>query len=87
MPDKNVLTSDEIQKLRDFQNQFETITKRFGQLHFQQKLIEMEKAGLETDMVELENNRLDFMNTLQGKYGVGVVNIETGEFTSANPAT
>lgn len=81
MADTMVLTADEIQTLRSFQSQYVALTSRYGDVFFQSKLINAELSTIESQMETLEKNRIDFVEVLQGKYGVGSVNITTGEFT------
>ena len=89
MPDNKVTTisPDELHSLQDFQFRFRNLTGRYGELYFQQKLIGNEMQSLDAEMDQLENDRIEYMNKLQETYGVGTVDINSGEFTpTSEPA-
>jgi len=80
MPDKVTLTTEEMQSLKDFQNHFRIITSQYGEAYFQHKMLTAELGNMDKQMENLEVKRIEFMQTLQTKYGVGTININTGEF-------
>ena len=75
------LTDDQLTKLRDLQTRFDTFTKRYGELRFQQIMVEEEMASVSVDMRNLEIERQETVLALQEGFGTtGSVNLQTGEF-------
>jgi len=72
------ITPEELKKIQDVQFKFTVLTRRFGELHFQKKLIDFEMAEVDDEMSKLEDDRLQVMNELQAKYGAGSIDINTG---------
>jgi SMC interacting uncharacterized protein involved in chromosome segregation len=75
------LKPEEIQSLRSFQDKYHTVTKRYGELQFQIRLLNKEVEFLEQEMDDLETSRINMMNSLQQQYGAGTIDLETGTFT------
>lgn len=75
------LTEDQLNKLRDLQSRFDAFTKRYGELRFQQIMVEEEMASVSVDMRNLEIERQETVLALQEAFGTtGSVNLQTGEF-------
>ena len=67
------LPDDELTILVSLQNRWSELTRRYGELHYEMKVID-------TNLVELDKERFDVVTQMQEKYGVGEVNLLTGEF-------
>jgi len=77
------LTQEEMNRLSSFQDRFNVSTKRYGEIAFQMKLLQNEMKQVETEMDNIEEERLIMMEDLQKKYGAGSIDLVTGEFTPA----
>lgn len=83
------LSQEELQNLQSFQQNFANVTRQYGELVFQKKLVQQQLTGLEQALSDLESqmdliesNRLQTMQDLQEKYGDGSIDLQTGTFTS-----
>ena len=75
------VTAEHLDALRTLQTNFDSLTKRFGELRFQQILVEDEMAEVSTAMREIEAGRALMVTKMQETYGsTGQVNLQTGEF-------
>jgi hypothetical protein len=74
------LTPEEMQFLTSFQDRFNLITKRYGELMFQNKLLARELRSAEEEMDKIESDRIQMMENLQTKYGPGSIDLTTGQF-------
>ena len=81
------LPEDEYVQLASLQNRWNELTKRYGELHYQQKSITKEIALIDDALTELDTERFTVVTQMQEKYGVGQVNLVTGEFTPSEPPT
>ena len=59
------LTDEQLGKLRDLQTRFDTVTKRYGELRFQQIMVEEEMASVSVDMRNLEIERQETVMAIQ----------------------
>lgn len=78
MAEETKVTPEELKKLQEVQIKFTVLTRRFGELHFQKKLIDFEMAEVDEEMAKLEDERIQVMTELQTKYGAGSIDINTG---------
>ena len=83
MSEQVTLLPEEVTKLQSFQLRFRSLTSQYGEAYFQQKLIGNELKEIDSQMDLLEDERISYMQDLQTKYGVGTVNINSGEFVPA----
>ncbi len=81
MAEKTILAPEDIFKLRELSSSLDALIRRSGLLDFQQVLIEKERTDIKSRFVSIEESRTSFMDALQKKYGMGEINIQTGEFT------
>jgi hypothetical protein len=88
MAENQVLTAEELQSIKDLQQQYNKLVFDLGSVEAQlqnnllnQKLIETEKANTLSDIQKLGEKEKELVTTLQEKYGAGNINIETGEIT------
>lgn len=82
------LTAEELQKIQDLRTRYETITFQLGQVKIEQLIITDQLKNLqdlETKFVEdyrkMQADEIEFTKSITEKYGIGEVNVETGEFT------
>ena len=86
------LSEEELTPLRELANSFNRLIVDRGQIEFQlydmQKIIaelERQVGEVEKKYEELKQTERKLTQDINGKYGVGTLNIETGIFTSENP--
>jgi len=79
-----VLTQEEVQQLRDVQQERLTLVEQFGILEYNIQDLEQQKQQLKTILANLKQKEIELGKTLQEKYGDGTINIEKGEFTSSS---
>jgi len=87
MAEPKKLTEEEYTLLISLQNRWNELTKRFGELHYQKKGIEAELTLTDEALDDLDNERFEAVKRLQDTYGVGQVNLATGEFIPDAPLT
>ena len=80
-------TEEELTKITDLRNQTTRITSELGQVQLQKSLISEELQQLEElsadILLQFKNLRAEeteFVGKLNEKYGIGTVDITTGEF-------
>ena len=76
------LTQDELQSIRKIAEQETNAVTQIGNIEYQLKTLKEQKAKTFESITELGNQRIRLMDELQKKYGLGTINIESGEFTS-----
>jgi len=83
-----MVTKTEIESLENLRNAYAFIQNSLGNLEIQRlqteqtlERIENQKILLETKYVQEQTNESNLLEQLTKKYGVGNLNIETGEFT------
>ena len=86
--EKKKLTSEEITKVQDIRKNYVSIKTAFGQLHLTkinlEKQLSQIDANYETLSTEYEKTQeaeRNLVQSIQDKYGVGSLDIETGTFT------
>jgi len=79
------LPEEEYSLLISLQTRWNDLTKRYGELHYQKKTVEAELQMTDTSLDELDSERFELVKRLQDKYGVGQVNLATGEFIPDAP--
>jgi hypothetical protein len=80
MTDTIKLTEEELSTLQSHQIRWDILTKKLGELHYKQKAIMAELTLTEQSLDEFDSERFEFVQGLQTKYGVGTINVGTGEF-------
>jgi len=78
---KKVLTKEELDTLKGFQEQENNIVFSFGQIEYQIASLETQKDDLIEAKQEFEQKRIEFAKVLTEKYGDGNINLENGEIT------
>ena len=88
MAEEKKFDSTELEKIKDLQTKYQTITAKMGQLEVDRLLLEQAMQRLDDSRGELtaeyeatQTDEKQFVSDLNGKYGAGNVNIQTGVFT------
>ena len=82
------LNPEELQQIKDMQTQYNKYVFELGSVEaqlqqvLQQKaFVENEKNNILNDISKLSEREKELITVLQGKYGTGSINPETGEIT------
>jgi len=88
MSENKKLTTEELQQIKDMQQQYNKFIFELGSIEAQlqnvlatKELIETEKGNVLEDIKKLGEREKELINSLQAKYGVGNIDIESGEIT------
>jgi len=88
MSEVKKLTPEELSQIKDMQAQYNKFVFELGSVEAQlqnviatKELIETEKSNVLVDIKKLGEREKELVNGLQAKYGVGNIDIETGEIT------
>ena len=85
------LTDEEIAQIKEMQQQYNKFVFELGSMETQlaevnnhAETLKTEKSNILEDIKKLGERERELLSTLQEKYGVGNINIETGEVTPFN---
>ena len=78
--DKKVLTSEEIQNLKELKQGFFDLTSNLGNIEIQIMNLNLKKEQLKSNLIQLQEQEQVLANQLEEKYGKGSISLETGEF-------
>ena len=78
-----VLTQDELQQIKDIQQEKSVLVEQFGIIEYSIQDLEQQKQSLKSALSDLKQKEIDLGKMLQEKYGDGTINVEKGEFTSS----
>lgn len=81
--EKIIVSQEELAPLFAAQNEFDELTKRLGILEFQNMMLGEQLEQTRLELKKLDAERVATMTALQEKYGVGTIDVQTGEFTPA----
>jgi hypothetical protein len=88
MSEVKKLTEEEIEQIKELQKQYNKFVFDLGSIEAQLSEVALHRITLETeknnvlgDLRSLTSREKELLSTLQEKYGVGNINIETGEVT------
>lgn len=88
MSEVKKLTEEEITQIKEMQAQYNKFVFELGSIEAQlaemanhKNVMETEKSNVLNDIKSLTVREKELLITLQEKYGVGNINIETGEIT------
>jgi hypothetical protein len=88
MSEVKKLTTEEIEQIKEMQTQYNkfvfelgSIEAQLAEMAIQKTFMESEKSNTLGDIKSLTEKEKELLATLQEKYGVGNINIETGEIT------
>jgi len=76
------VSPEQLEKLVELNSQWNFLTKRFGELHSQKKLLLNEIEAVDAAFDEVEERRQVLVNELTEQFGTtGTVNLQDGTFT------
>ena len=75
------LTKDEIKEIGDIRSSISNVTIAIGETEIAFANLGIRKNELLSNLKKLSEKQNDFAQKLEGKYGKGNINIDTGEFT------
>jgi hypothetical protein len=78
-----VLTQDELQQIKDIQQDKSVLVEQFGIIEYSIQDLEQQKQSLKSALSDLKQKEIDLGKMLQERYGDGTINVEKGEFTSS----
>jgi predicted nuclease with TOPRIM domain len=78
--EKKVLTSDELNSLKDLKNKYSQVSLNLGRIEIEFINLSEEKDKLKTEFNNLKNQELNLVEQMKVKYGEGTISLETGEF-------
>ena len=78
-----VLTQDELQQIKDLQQDKSVLVEQFGIIEYSIQDLEQQKQSLNSALSDLKQKEIDLGKMLQERYGDGTINVEKGEFTSS----
>lgn len=78
--EKQVLTQEEIQSLKNIQNNQSNLINQLGILEYKIQVIELEKQVLKQQLQKQIEEEKQLGKHLQQKYGDGNIDLEKGEF-------
>jgi len=78
----HVLTQEELQEIKDFQDKRQILMQQFGVIEFNIQDLESQKQQLIAELNNLKQQEIQIGSKLQDKYGEGTIDIEKGEFIS-----
>jgi hypothetical protein len=78
--EKQVLTQEEIQSLKNIQNNQSSLIEQLGVLEYRIQILELEKQKLKQTLQNQLEEEEKIGKQLQQKYGDGNINLEKGEF-------
>ncbi len=81
MAEPTTIESDELRAAVAIRQMFAELTAQYGKLGFAERTLNREKKAVEDKFDELAKRENVLTTELQEKYGVGTLNVETGEFT------
>jgi septal ring factor EnvC (AmiA/AmiB activator) len=78
--EKQVLTQEEIQSLKNIQSRQQSLLNMFGDLEYKIQILELEKQNLKQQLQKQLEEEEKIGKQLQQKYGDGNIDLEKGEF-------
>lgn len=78
-----VLTQEELQQIKDIQQEKSVLVEQFGFVEYSIQDLEQQKQTLNSSLSNLKQKEIELGKTLQERYGDGTINVEKGEFTSS----
>ena len=74
-----VISTDELQSLRDIQKQTQSLVLELGEIELMRIQLDERHASAKIQLTELSNRESEFNQSLYEKYGQVSLNPETGE--------
>jgi hypothetical protein len=78
MENKIILTSEEIQKIKEFQEKNQELVIILGQIELQKLNLDISKDQIKQQMIKTNEEQFLLSEELQSKYGEGQIDIENG---------
>lgn len=82
--EKQIVTSEELQTLRNLQTKRDKLTIDFGYIEFQIQELELQKETLVDLLTQLKQEEIQVGQEITTKYGKGSVDLSSGEFAVMN---
>jgi stress response protein YsnF len=79
--EKQIVTPEELQSLRNLQQKRDKLTIDFGYIEFQIQELELQKETLVDLLTQLKQEEIQIGQEITNKYGKGSVDLNNGEFT------
>lgn len=79
--EKQIVTPEELQTLRNLQQKRDKLTIDFGYIEFQIQELELQKESLIELLIQLKQEEIQVGQEISNKYGKGSVDLNNGEFT------
>lgn len=83
------LSQEELDELKSIQTKYLELTAQLGQIHLEKMSLTIALTGMDDELsklqavyLELKEEETKIQNAFTKKYGIGTVNLETGEFMS-----
>jgi len=80
MENQVTLTTEEIEKLREFQTKNQELVNVLGQVELQKLNLELTRDNIKQEMLRFSEEQNAFAQEIQSKYGEGQIDIEQGVF-------
>ena len=78
-----VLTQEEINKLKSFQETQTNLINKFGVIEYQFQMLAQQKQELISELDLYKQQEIQLGKVLQERYGDGTIDLEKGEFISS----
>lgn len=82
--EKIILTTEELQAIKELQKKKDQLTIDFGYLEVQIQELKLEKEKLNGILANLKNQESKISQEITAKYGKGSIDLDNGEFTVIN---
>jgi hypothetical protein len=83
------LSQEELEELKSIQTKYLELTAQLGQIHLEKINLTLALSGMDDELsklqgvfLELKEQEAKIQSVFTKKYGLGTVNLETGEFIS-----
>ena len=77
------LTQEELQTIAELQQKNNAVVSELGQIELSRMAVEARRANAETYLADLRKEEDEFGKTLSDKYGIGSIDLDSGEFVPA----
>ena len=78
--EKQILTEEEINKLKELKQQFSNLVNVIGNTEVQMMDLQLKKEQLKYNLNQIQQQELVLAKELEEKYGQGTISLESGEF-------
>jgi len=74
------LTEQEISSIKEIQQSRSNLIEKYGLIEISIQDLELQKQEVNEELKEIKLIELELSKELQAKYGIGTINIDSGEF-------